>query len=136
MTSAGRHSALFNELPSEVGELVHIIRDLGVYDVVAADHRWMTMSWRSSTDLQRLGIFRSAKQQATHELQVSGRMDLPPALLAPLGISPIFLALRCVFYPSVHAKSPGNLDSGATPQTSRESRALVHATYSRCRSVL
>ncbi len=31
---------------------------------------------------------------------------------------------------------PKNSDPGFTPVTSRKSRALVHATYSRCRSVL
>ena len=37
MTSAGRHVSLFAELPNDVGELVRIVQELGIYDVVAAN---------------------------------------------------------------------------------------------------
>ena len=37
MTFAGKFAPLFDALPSEVGKLVHIIQELGVYDLVAAD---------------------------------------------------------------------------------------------------
>lgn len=37
MTSGGAHAAMFDALPSDVGELVRIVQGLGVYDVVAAD---------------------------------------------------------------------------------------------------
>jgi Transglutaminase-like superfamily len=37
MTSAGKHARLFEDLPSEVGELAGVIQGLGLYDVVASD---------------------------------------------------------------------------------------------------
>jgi Transglutaminase-like superfamily len=43
MTSAGRHAALFDELPNDVGELVRIVQHLVVYDVVAADFYGFTL---------------------------------------------------------------------------------------------
>lgn len=43
LTSPGRHAALLNELPNEVGDLVRIIQHLVVYDVVAADFYGFTV---------------------------------------------------------------------------------------------
>lgn len=43
LTSPGRHAALLNELPNEVGDLVRIIQHLVVYDVVAAEFYGFTI---------------------------------------------------------------------------------------------
>ncbi|BAY32157.1 hypothetical protein NIES2107_40440 [Nostoc carneum NIES-2107] len=37
MTSAGKHTALFDELPNDVAELTYIIQGLGLYEYVALD---------------------------------------------------------------------------------------------------
>jgi len=37
MTSAGKHTALFNKLPNNVDELVHIVQGLGIYSLLAHD---------------------------------------------------------------------------------------------------
>jgi len=43
MTSAGRHTSMFAELPDDVDELVRIIQGLGIYDMAAADFYGVTI---------------------------------------------------------------------------------------------
>jgi hypothetical protein len=43
MTSAGEYTALFKQLPNDVGTLVRIVQGLGIYDVVAPDFYGFTI---------------------------------------------------------------------------------------------
>src|SRR4051812_35928241 len=43
LTSAARYAARVADLPNSVDELVHIIKGLGIYDVVAADFYGVTL---------------------------------------------------------------------------------------------
>ncbi len=80
---------------------------------------------RRESNLRVVSPFHSTRQQIDSPAERPGDRGSPRAGARPAGLA----------HPSPRRRSSTNSDAGLTPVTSRWSRARVHATYSRRRSV-